>query len=122
MQVVMIPDPSVPYESWKRATLRLDSLECMVPELFGLPPLPENCFTKLISAKDPKDKVDFMEKDEYKGQKMKAEFSKKKVSVKEEPKINGDSDVMKANRSQESDPNFAESDEELIDETNYKEI
>ncbi|XP_072397629.1 probable pseudouridine-5'-phosphatase [Diabrotica undecimpunctata] len=117
MQVVMIPDPSVPYESWKRATLRLDSLECMVPELFGLPPLPENCFTKLISSNDPKDKVDFTEKgEENEGQKIKAEFSKKKVSVKEEPKIDVDSEILKSNRS-ESDPNFTESDEELIDET-----
>ncbi|XP_056636527.1 probable pseudouridine-5'-phosphatase [Diorhabda sublineata] len=45
MQVVMIPAPEVPYDCWKLATLRLDSLKCMVPELFGLPafnaPLPE---------------------------------------------------------------------------------
>lgn len=39
MQAVMIPQDDVPYEIWKEATLRLDSLKFMAPELFGLPPL-----------------------------------------------------------------------------------
>lgn len=39
MQVVMIPQEDVSYEIWKNATLRLDTLESMAPELFGLPPL-----------------------------------------------------------------------------------
>ncbi|XP_023011974.1 pseudouridine-5'-phosphatase [Leptinotarsa decemlineata] len=42
MQVVMIPDKSVSYEFWKDATLRLDSMESMVPEFFGLPPFDKN--------------------------------------------------------------------------------
>lgn len=37
MQVVIIPDPRVPYESWKLATLRLDNMEQFIPELFKLP-------------------------------------------------------------------------------------
>ncbi|KAJ8916186.1 hypothetical protein NQ315_016325 [Exocentrus adspersus] len=39
MQAVIIPADDVPYEIWKNATLRLDTLEYMAPELFGLPPL-----------------------------------------------------------------------------------
>lgn len=41
MQVIMIPEKSVPYESWKIATLRLDSFDYMIPQLFGLPPFPQ---------------------------------------------------------------------------------
>lgn len=37
MQVVMIPEPDIPYEMWKQATLRIDSLNFMMPGLFGLP-------------------------------------------------------------------------------------
>ncbi|KAJ8985246.1 hypothetical protein NQ317_018276 [Molorchus minor] len=39
MQVVMVPREDIPYDIWKTATLRLDTLEYMMPELFGLPRL-----------------------------------------------------------------------------------
>ncbi|VEN46680.1 unnamed protein product [Callosobruchus maculatus] len=42
MQTVMIPDESVPYEMWQHATLRLDSFDDMMPQLFGLPPYPSD--------------------------------------------------------------------------------
>ncbi|XP_019767365.2 probable pseudouridine-5'-phosphatase [Dendroctonus ponderosae] len=38
MQVVMLPEPQVSYDIWKLATLRLDSFNYMLPEIFGLPP------------------------------------------------------------------------------------
>lgn len=41
MQVVMLPDKNVPYDEWKHATLRLDSLDDMSFGLFGLPPYPD---------------------------------------------------------------------------------
>ncbi|XP_030750337.1 pseudouridine-5'-phosphatase-like isoform X2 [Sitophilus oryzae] len=41
MQVVMIPDENVSQEMWKMATLRLDNLNQIHPQLFGLPPFPE---------------------------------------------------------------------------------
>lgn len=40
MQVVMTPDESVPYDIWKIATLRIDTFDYMMPQLFGLPPFP----------------------------------------------------------------------------------
>jgi len=41
MQVVMIPDSDVSYETWKQATLRIDSFNFMLPGLFGLPEFPQ---------------------------------------------------------------------------------
>lgn len=37
MQVVLVPEPFVPEEMTKEATLVLSSLEHFQPELFGLP-------------------------------------------------------------------------------------
>lgn len=37
MQVVMVPDPRIPVEHLKDATVVLKSLEDFNPELFGLP-------------------------------------------------------------------------------------
>lgn len=37
MQVIMVPTPVTPYEKWRYATLRLDSLDGFIPELFGIP-------------------------------------------------------------------------------------
>ncbi|CAH0559869.1 unnamed protein product, partial [Brassicogethes aeneus] len=48
MQVIMIPEDSVPFEKWGKATIRIDSLEIAPLELFGLRPLREpeknSCF------------------------------------------------------------------------------
>ncbi|KAL1491358.1 hypothetical protein ABEB36_011966 [Hypothenemus hampei] len=41
MQVVMTPESHVSYDVWKLATMRLDSLNYMLPELFGLPAFPQ---------------------------------------------------------------------------------
>ncbi|KAJ8951826.1 hypothetical protein NQ318_019800 [Aromia moschata] len=49
MQVVMVPNDDVPYDVWSTATLRLDTLDYMMPELFGLPALSE----KPASTQDP---------------------------------------------------------------------
>jgi len=38
MQVVMVPDPTLPKRYTSEATLVLDSLENFQPEKFGLPP------------------------------------------------------------------------------------
>ncbi|XP_030750283.1 pseudouridine-5'-phosphatase-like isoform X2 [Sitophilus oryzae] len=38
MQVVMVPEPHVPHEYGQYATLRIDSLNHLEPEHFGLPP------------------------------------------------------------------------------------
>lgn len=46
MQVVMIPEASIPQNVWKLATLKLDSFDKMMPELFGLPPFPANSDAK----------------------------------------------------------------------------
>ncbi|XP_050304939.1 probable pseudouridine-5'-phosphatase [Anthonomus grandis grandis] len=41
MQVIMIPDQSVPHDVWKSAHMRLDSFNYFVPGVFGLPPFPQ---------------------------------------------------------------------------------
>ncbi|KAF7284198.1 hypothetical protein GWI33_022448 [Rhynchophorus ferrugineus] len=58
MQVIMIPDLNVPYESWKLATLRLDSFDYMIPQLFGLPPFsqPPDIRVEAMENKDEETK------------------------------------------------------------------
>ncbi|CAG9771977.1 unnamed protein product [Ceutorhynchus assimilis] len=46
MQVIIIPEPMISYEDWKLATLRLDSFNYMMPELFDLPPFPDKEIAK----------------------------------------------------------------------------
>lgn len=90
MQTVMIPQEDVPYEIWKNATLRLDSLEYMAPELFGLPPLtiqgasvPKISFTMHYEDGQKKEKDDKENKKEgEKGEEKGGEKEKEEIESK----------------------------------------